>query len=126
MDLADGKSWREVAETSADTGLVTVPANTSGVVGRTNDFLSSPEMQAFLIEARREFDYVVIDLPPLGPVVDAMSVLPWTDGFILVAEWGKTPRRLVRALLDREPELVDGVLGVVLNKVDFKKAPSLQ
>lgn len=123
MDLADGKSWRELAETSAETGLVTVPANTSGVVGRTNDFLSSSAMQAFLLEARREFDYVVIDLPPLGPVVDAMSVLPWTDGCILVTEWGKTPRRLVRTLIEREPGLAGEVLGVVLNKVDFKKLP---
>jgi succinoglycan biosynthesis transport protein ExoP len=66
---------------------------------------------------------VVIDLPPLGPVVDAMSVLPWTDGFILLAEWGKTPRRLVRTLIEREPGLSGEVLGVVLNKVDFKKLP---
>jgi succinoglycan biosynthesis transport protein ExoP len=123
MDLAEGKSWREIAETDAETGLVTVPANTSGVVGRTNDFLSSPAMQTFLAEARREFDYVVIDLPPLGPVVDAMSVLPWTDGFILVTEWGKTPRRLVRTIIGREPELSGEILGVVLNKVDFKKLP---
>ncbi|MDB5585505.1 MAG: hypothetical protein JWP26_475 [Devosia sp.] len=123
MDLAEGKSWRQIAQTDAETGLVSVPANTSGVVGRTNDFLSSPAMQTFLAEARREFDYVVIDLPPLGPVVDAMSVLPWTDGFILVTEWGKTPRRLVRAIIGREPELSGELLGVVLNKVDFKKLP---
>jgi succinoglycan biosynthesis transport protein ExoP len=123
MDMAEGKSWREIAQTSSETGLVTVPANTSGVVGRTNDFLSSPAMKTFLAEARREFDYVVIDLPPLGPVVDAMSVLPWTDGFILVTEWGKTPRRLVRNIIGREPELAGELLGVVLNKVDFKKLP---
>jgi len=123
MDLAEGKSWREIAETNSETGLVTVPANTSGVIGRTNDFLSSQTMQTFLAEARREFDYVVIDLPPLGPVVDAMSVLPWTDGFILVTEWGKTPRRLVRTIIGREPELSGELLGVVLNKVDFKKLP---
>ncbi|MFP9135873.1 Wzz/FepE/Etk N-terminal domain-containing protein [Devosia sp. XGJD_8] len=123
MDLAEGKAWRDIAITDEQTGLVTIPANTSGVVGRTNDFLASSAMQAFLAETRREFDYVVIDLPPLGPVVDAMSVLPWTDGFILLAEWGKTPRRLVRTLIEREPGLSGEVLGVVLNKVDFKKLP---
>ncbi len=123
MHIAQGKSWREVAETDEETGLVTVPANASGAAGSTSDFLSSPAMQAFLAESRHEFDYVVVDLPPLGPVIDAMSVLPWTDGFVLVAEWGKTPRRLVRSLLEREPELPGEVLGVVLNKVDFKKLP---
>ncbi|HTN62533.1 MAG TPA: AAA family ATPase, partial [Devosia sp.] len=123
MHIAEGKSWRDIAETDDETGLVTVPANATSAGGRTSDFLSSPAMQAFLAESRGEFDYVVIDLPPLGPVVDAMSVLPWTDGFMLIAEWGKTPRRLVRTLIEREPELAGEVLGVVLNKVDFKKLP---
>jgi succinoglycan biosynthesis transport protein ExoP len=123
MHIAEGKSWRQVAMTDSQTGLVTVPANASGAGGGANDFLSSPAMQAFLAEARAEFDYVVIDLPPLGPVVDAMSVLPWTDGFILITEWGTTPRRLVRTLIEREPGLSSDILGVVLNKVDFKKLP---
>ena len=123
LDLADGRSWQDVAQTDPKTGLVTIPAHTSGATTLSNDFLSSPEMQAFLAESREAFDYVVVDLPPLGPVVDAMSILPWTDGFILVTEWGKTPRRLVRTLLDREPELSGEVLGVVLNKVDFKTLP---
>lgn len=123
MHIAEGKSWRDIAQTDEETGLVTVPANASSASGSTSDFLSSPAMQAFLAESRREFDYVIVDLPPLGPVVDAMSVLPWTDGFVLVTEWGKTPRRLVRTLLEREPDLPGDVLGVVLNKVDFKKLP---
>jgi succinoglycan biosynthesis transport protein ExoP len=123
MHIAEGRNWREIAQTDDETGLVTVPANASDTGGGASDFLSSPAMQAFLAESRDEFDYVVIDLPPLGPVVDAMSVLPWTDGFILVTEWGKTPRRLVRTLIEREPELPGEVLGVVLNKVDFKKLP---
>ncbi|MEO8683824.1 MAG: Wzz/FepE/Etk N-terminal domain-containing protein [Devosia sp.] len=123
MHIAEGKSWRDIAETDEETGLVTIPANASGGGGRTSDFLSSAAMQAFIADSRREFDYVVIDLPPLGPVVDAMSILPWTDGFMLVTEWGKTPRRLVRTLLEREPDLPGDILGVVLNKVDFKKLP---
>jgi succinoglycan biosynthesis transport protein ExoP len=122
-DIADNKSWRDIAQVDEQTGLVTIPAHASGAAGRTNDFLSSPAMKAFLAESRKEFDYVVVDLPPLGPVVDAMSVLPWTDGVILVTQWGKTPRRLVRTLIEREPELAGEVLGVVLNKVDFKTLP---
>ncbi len=122
-DLAEGMNWRQIAQTDAQTGLVSIPAHASGGSGKTNDFLSSAAMKAFLAESRKEFDYVVVDLPPLGPVVDAMSVLPWTDGVILVTQWGKTPRRLVRTLIEREPELAGEVLGVVLNKVDFKKLP---
>jgi len=123
MDISRGTPWREVAYTEPDTGLVILPAISSVNASTSNDFLASPTMQALMEEVRREFEYVVIDLPPLGPVVDAMSILPWTDGFILVAEWGRTPRRLIRALLEREPQLADEIIGVVLNKVDFARLP---
>ena len=76
-------------------------------------------MQKVLAEARGQFDYVVLDLPALGLVIDALSVLPLTDGAVLVTEWGKTPRRLLSSLMEREPELADYIVGVVLNNVDL-------
>lgn len=123
MDLVDGSDWPTVARIDPETGLVTVLANSADEQARSGDFLSSGIMQRFLTEIRGAFDYVIIDLPPLGPVVDALSVLPWTDGFVLVTEWGRTPRRLVRNMLEREPQLADQIVGVVLNKVDFSKLP---
>jgi polysaccharide biosynthesis transport protein len=121
MDVARGMPWRQIAQTDQQTGLVTLPGVSSSNEVSVGDVLSSQAMQALLEESRLQFDYVVIDLPPLGPVMDALSILPWTDGFMLVTEWGRTPRRLVRALLEREPQLAQEVLGVVLNKVDFEK-----
>jgi succinoglycan biosynthesis transport protein ExoP len=121
MDLAVGVPWRQIARTDPETGLVILPAISSATAATSNDFLSSPAIQALLEEVRREFDYVVIDLPPLGPMVDALSIQPWTDGFILVTEWGRTPRRLVRALVENEPQFADEIIGVVLNKVDFAR-----
>jgi len=121
MDLAVGIPWRQVIKVDAETGLAILPAISSATAATSNDFLSSPTVQALLEDVRREFDYVIIDLPPLGPMVDALSIQPWTDGFILVTEWGRTPRRLVRALIENEPQLADEILGVVLNKVDFAR-----
>ncbi len=69
----------------------------------------------------KTFDYIVVDLPPLGPVVDAKAFAPLADGFVLVTEWGVTPRALVRSVLQAEPQIAAKVLGVVLNKTDMKK-----
>jgi succinoglycan biosynthesis transport protein ExoP len=80
-------------------------------------------MAELLRECREQFDFIIIDMPPVGPVVDALALLPMTDGLFLIAEWGKTPRRLIRSLLDREPQLADRIIGAVLNKVDFRKLP---
>jgi succinoglycan biosynthesis transport protein ExoP len=43
-------------------------------------------MKNLLDEMRRIFEYVIVDLPPLGPVVDAKAFAPLADGFVMVAE----------------------------------------
>jgi succinoglycan biosynthesis transport protein ExoP len=112
--------WRSVATADTETGLVTLSAAATEVGAGD---LSSIAMQKALAEARGQFDYVIMDLPALGPVIDALTVLPYTDAAILVTEWGRTPRRLVRSVLEREPELADHLVGVVLNKVDLGTLP---
>ncbi|MBD8065220.1 hypothetical protein IC608_07025 [Devosia sp. PTR5] len=112
--------WRRVAVTDHETGLVTLSASAPEAGGGD---LSSLTMQKVLAEARGQFDHVIVDLPPLGPVIDALALLPFTDGAVLVAEWGRTPRRLLRSVLEREPELADYVIGVALNKVDLGTLP---
>ena len=42
---------------------------------------------------------------------------------MLVAEWGATPRALVRSTLQAEPRIAAKTLGLVLNKTDIKKLP---
>ena len=78
-------------------------------------------MRDLMAEARKSFDYIVVDLPPLGPVIDVKAFAPLADGLVLVTEWGATPRALVRSVLNAEPAVAAKVLGLVLNKTDMKK-----
>jgi len=112
--------WRDAAATDAESGVVTLSAAAPQAGGGD---LSSIAMQKVFAEARGQFDYVIVDLPALGPVIDALTLLPFTDAGVLVTEWGRTPRRLVRGVLEREPELADHLVGVVLNKVDLGTLP---
>ena len=112
--------WRTVVTVDGETGIATLSASAPEAGGGD---LSGPYMQKVLAEARGQFDYVLMDLPAMGLAIDALSVLPMTDGCVLVTEWGRTPRRLLTTLLEREPELADYVLGVVLNNVDLSALP---
>nr|WP_295886874.1 Wzz/FepE/Etk N-terminal domain-containing protein [uncultured Devosia sp.] len=112
--------WRKVVVTNGQTGIASLSALAPEAGGGD---LSGIIMQKVLAEARGQFDHVILDLPALALVVDALAVLPFTDGGILVAEWGKTPRRLLTALLEQEPELADYIVGVVLNKVELAALP---
>jgi succinoglycan biosynthesis transport protein ExoP len=112
--------WRKVVVTDRQSGIASLSASAPEAGGGD---LSGIIMQKVLAETRGQFDYVIVDLPALALVVDALSVLPLTDGGILVAEWGKTPRRLLTGLLEQEPDLADYIVGVVLNKVDLTALP---
>jgi polysaccharide biosynthesis transport protein len=88
---------------------------------RSAEGLSPQTLQALLRSSDQPFDYVVVDLPPVGPIVGARALAPVIDGFILVVEWGATARGAVRSMLEKEPAISDKLLGVLLNKVNMKK-----
>ncbi len=116
-----GEAWQNVTLQDPQTQLAFVPAALHQRVSHTADLLASPRMAAVLKQVSDAFDYVLVDLPPLGPVVDVRAMAARIDGFVLVVEWGKTARRVVRATLASNPEIARKCLGVVLNKVDENK-----
>lgn len=76
--------------------------------------LRSPRLEALLGEARQQFDYVLLDTPPLAPVFDAALLSQSVDGLVIVVAAHKTPRKLLEEALN----LLDPakVLGIVFNK----------
>lgn len=105
-----------------DSGLQMLPCIYTPQDPRVADGLSPAMLEAVLRGMDRSFDYVVIDFPPIGPAVNARGLASAIDAFILVVEWGKTSRGAVRAALVRERSICSKLLGVVLNKVDMRKA----
>lgn len=100
------------------TGLRFLPAVVRRRTPHSSELLASAAMTRLLAQVAGEFDYIVLDLPPLGPVVDARAIAPRVDGFIMVVEWGETSRKAVKETLDAEPQIAGRCLGVILNKVD--------
>jgi succinoglycan biosynthesis transport protein ExoP len=78
-------------------------------------------MKKLLRTAEKNFDYVILDLPPIGVVVDVRAIAPMLEAFVLVTEWGRTIRKAVRTSLSSERGIREKLLGVVLNKVDADK-----
>lgn len=121
--VVNDKGWQSVVKVDRQTKMAIVPAVVRGRFSHTSELLSSAGMRRFIEDAKATFEYIIVDLPPLGPVVDAKAFAPLADGFVLVAEWGATPRPLVRSALNAEPQIANKILGLVLNKVDLKKLP---
>jgi polysaccharide biosynthesis transport protein len=65
-----------------------------------------------------EYDYIVVDLPPILPIVDVKACAHLFDGFVLVVEWGGTSADEIVKAVEASPVLADRLLGSVLNKAD--------
>jgi len=80
------------------------------------EVLKLPRLGELLEVARRRYDYIVVDAPPLCPVQDCRVIAHWVDGFLLVVAAHHTPRRLVSEALN----VVDRgkMLGIVFNGDD--------
>ncbi len=113
--------WQSALLVDRKTRLAILPTVIRGRLPHTGELISGPGMRDLIEQARQSFDYIVVDLPPLGPVVDARAFAPLADGFVLVAEWGATPRMLVRSALQADPQIAAKTLGLVLNKTDIKQ-----
>jgi Mrp family chromosome partitioning ATPase len=73
-----------------------------------------------LIQTLREsYDYVMIDTPPLGIVIDSANVAKVCDGTLLVVEANKTGFKTVKNVLRQLSQGKCRVLGAVLNKADI-------
>lgn len=78
--------------------------------------LSSESMRTLLQFAEMNFDYVILDSPPLDSVADAMLIGSQTDGVVLCVEGGSTPRERVRRICNRLRAGNVTILGVIINK----------
>jgi succinoglycan biosynthesis transport protein ExoP len=82
------------------------------------ELLGSPQMEQLLVAARKAYDCVVIEIPPIMSVVDVKTIERFIDRFIFVAEWGQTKRRLVLEALSEAQIIRERLIGIVLNKAD--------
>lgn len=95
-------------------------SNASVIVGSrrssvpTDQLLANATFQRLLNAARRSFDFVVLDTPPVGPVVDPLYICQQSDAIAFVVKWASTSQTDVKkniaaleaAAGDRVPVLV--------------------
>ncbi len=121
--VVDQKPWREALQKLHGTELSFIGCKVKNRFTHTSELLSSKGMIAFFEEIKQYFDYIIVDLPPAGPIIDANAANVLVDAYVMVVEWGKTPRQLVMSYLDSETTIPNKLLGVILNKVNLKLLP---
>lgn len=114
-DIVAGDSSLKEASIHLDpVGLCLLPAGQP----RTDiaELLSGPRFGGLLEEAYSEYDFVIIDAPPLSLFADAALLINKADGALLVVRSGHTPYKEVERVMNSLPH--ESFLGVVLNQSD--------
>lgn len=120
IELLNGQAT--VVETIAHeeaSGLSFLPGAASR--RQASDIFGSNRIHELVDVLRRQYDVIVIDFPPVGALTDAVASNSMVDGYFFVANWGKTPRKLVREFIQNHPQLASKTLGLVLNRVDLRR-----
>ena len=82
--------------------------------------LTSGRMQRIIAEARRTFDWVILDAPPVAPIADASLLAGLADATLFVVRAGVTQLAAVQKAIESIGR--DRILGVVLNGAERSDA----
>lgn len=85
------------------------------------ELLESKRFESMIESLRSVYDYIIIDCPPLGLVIDAAIIAKQCDGAIMVLHSGSTKFRLAQDVKEKLSRTGTPILGVVLNMVEVKK-----
>ena len=86
-----------------------------------SELLGNRRFEALLNGARQAYDYVIIDAPPLGSVIDAAVIAKNCDASVLVVASREISYKYARVVKEQLELAGCPILGVVLNKVDLKQ-----
>jgi len=114
--LAGEGTWQDMAYHTAVRGLYVLLCGPLPV--NAAELVSSDRMRALVQEAAKEYDFVILDSPPLLNVADTRILANTVDATILVVKGGDTPRQVVQYAESQARAAGANLMGVVLNNLN--------
>ena len=117
-DLMEGNNavssaLKEYQSSKDDTVFDVLPGGKTP--GNPSELLNSNRMSSLLSALSSAYQYIVIDLPPIGAVVDAISVSRYIDGMLVVIRENNCPRGALAECMRQLEYASVNVLGFVVN-----------
>ncbi|WP_174802469.1 GumC family protein [Martelella limonii] len=112
--LAGERTLEETVVSDGNSGLDVIFGERSA--RNAADVLSSRQMKDLLSYARTQYDFIIIDAPPVLIVPDARVLSQFVDGILFVVKWDSTHQQQVEEALRLFDK--DKIEGLVLNQID--------
>lgn len=115
-DVLFGKSDLKGVPKKIEDSLFLITAGT--ILPNSVEILGSKEMENLIKELKINFDYIIIDTPPILPVSDTLLLASKADATLIVVKARKTKEKMVKESYERLIEAKANVIGTVLNESD--------
>lgn len=115
-DVLFGKSDLKGVPKKIEDSLFLITAGT--ILPNPAEILGSKEMENLIKELKINFDYIIIDTPPILPVSDTLLLASKADATLIVVKARKTKEKMVKESYERLIEAKANVIGTVLNESD--------
>ena len=113
------KSYEEIKQVSfPDTGRNLFVLTAGSRVPNPSELLGSRRFNDFLVQARKEFDFIVLDCPPYAAVSDAIPLCNASDGTLFVVSSLDTDKRQAKGIASDLKRNGANIIGVILTKVE--------
>ena len=86
-----------------------------------SELLGSMRMKRLLERLRADYDYIILDTPPVNVVTDAVVLAPQSDGVLFVVRANQSERGAIIHAVEQLEYAKAKILGFVLNSVDMEK-----
>ncbi len=117
--LSGFNTVEEVLHKDVHPGLDVICAGT--LSPNPSEMVASESLAGLISEFKKVYDYIILDTPPVNPVSDALSLIPLSDGVVMVIRPKYTDRKEVHRAIG-QIEFVGGkILGAVANGVQRGK-----
>jgi receptor protein-tyrosine kinase len=116
--LAGSVEVEEVTQRQGDGGLAVIAAGPTPP--NPGELLASGHMAGLIDKLRGQYDYILVDAPPLLPVADASGLAVMMDGVLMVVRYGVTTKDQLHQAAATVEAVGAKTLGVILNGVPPK------
>lgn len=120
--LAGLASLSDVVYETDISGAYFVPVG--HLVSNSLALLSTPRLPSMIQELKKAADYVIVDAPPVGMIIDAAEISKCCDGTVIAIQYNAIDKRELAAAQQQIERAGCPVLGCVLTQVSFDSIAS--
>ncbi len=122
LDVAMGRVAPERAIlVDHSTGLSILPSTAVKQADIITELMFSERIVDVLDYLRHRYELVIIDSPPLVPLVDGRALAELADRIILALAWDQTPGEVLAHTINLLEPVYDRILGTALTRVDLSR-----